>query len=1734
MSKVNILTNNRDRNEFKIRVYDGLIAQKLNKKFSGEAKRLDGQMEGILPFKYIDKDGIEQVAKDCVKGPFYLGETKITPGVGAWCATKVDSNNYMKEWGYCIDLDYVINDIEEAKHIVEELLKLNKSVSYIIGYLKTYIIDRQTRGDILKDHSILELLRNKDLFPDVKGYKLGESIIVKGQEYVLEESVDLGIHWNAKNIIVKKKLIRKKAVETGDVYYGTNRAQEGDKIVKSYRSIIDEDINRDKRGTRKETIKECIANVDYINQIGKRVTANTVCIDKDMTIDGAFIGPGGGKWCATEVDDTGLMREWGYCIKKEGDVSITKTEKTIWEKLCTAIRYEQWNNISQLAKELLLEGHTEKTIFNNLIQICNKKKIDPFFKKLVRKVNIEFIKLYPWLLVKATRPNIELLKIKSGLSHIINSKLEYLQKGIQIDLVNNLVSDEDIWLLNYYCIVERLIVLSIVSDEEDFNMELLDIVKKTLDLNSLNTILLRLETQIKSGLQKYIQGLDNAKNVLIDLNVDGIAKKDIESNLIIVNYSSFFGNITPDKRVLYYSKLDLNQPLALQIAFYNKSLVEPKELMYIQEEAVAKVAKPKLESRKSNWDDSKIQYYSNYPELSDPEFYVKLHRKKEFQTNKMGSWKDKKIEDLCRIDTFDLAPQQQWVANFFNIDTPYKGLLLYWGTGVGKTCASITITERHIDYYKKYNKKVLVILGTSTMQNYIKELYNFNKEGIELRNGLIPGSLQCTADRYYIPIESNDPESMKRRENRILKKIEQDYEFITYGSLKGIITKLLLKRGLKLDLDDSIAPKKAPTQEGEEVKVGNTIFRAVKTLRGLTWTSFVVSNPQKEERIRLALSDYFSNRLVIVDEIQNIRTAGEGGDQIAPKMLEKIVHYSSDLKLVLMSATPMFNNATEIVYILNLLLENDGREKVKVNELFDGKDNLINASKLLEISRGYISYVRGANPISFPRKLLPDESPIPAIVKQNTMYYPKPVNKMNGTQLEAEDMIKYNPLVKCDMSKYQQAIFNKAVLGDTGLDAEILDDFTNETFDINGKMISNIVYPLSPKETFSKTDVSNLYGEKGFDRCFIETKGGKYEYNNDIAISKDNKKPIFDMSNLNEFSPKFHKIIQNIIATDTGIIFIYSEYKKGGSLPIALTLEQNGFEQIVIEGKMGDTVVKNRLQSVLKGPILPQKWKYVLLDGDMDPKKRAQIVQRCNSEDNRDGNIIKVIIGTRVTAEGIDFARIRQIHIINPWDNFSRIDQTIGRGIRNCSHKDLPVEDRNVTVFLYSSHMADNSVETTDEKIHRRAERKDIQMKEVEFTLRNGAVDCLSNYNGNKYSVDDFGEKVGDKDNTRDCGYKKCDQVYSCIDYRKVPSSMANANMDKDTYNIEYHANREVDKYKKIIKSMYLKAVTFKLKHIKTYCEIKMGDEFDESIFLVSLDKLISGHDKLHDKYDRIGRIVFKDGYYLFQPNDLDKTEELPEYYRATPLSIKPSRAEIVLIEKDPSTEYIKKWYGAVIDKIDNTSDSDELSYYLDRVKDIVMKLVLLDWFKDSYNPDDIFSTERHEKVTEYLENKDVIIIDSDSELPKGIHWTREISYEYLPKTNKLVERIGNETLQKPMIVYNFDDYNLDTHVIGRLEQLSNGKEESPLKQMTCKIIDFSFVENKSNLKLDGKACMSYNRTPMDKLIKNLGLEADKSDKRDSNCKQIELALRKYNRESRGGKVWWIETNKIYKLEKLL
>ena len=50
-------------------------------------------------------------------------------------------------------------------------------------------------------------------------------------------------------------------------------------------------------------------------------------------------------------------------------------------------------------------------------------------------------------------------------------------------------------------------------------------------------------------------------------------------------------------------------------------------------------------------------------------------------------------------------------------------------------------------------------------------------------------------------------------------------------------------------------------------------------------------------------------------------------------ILDAIIKYGKNIKLILMSATPMFDRPDEIIFFINLLLQNDGREKIQKNDI---------------------------------------------------------------------------------------------------------------------------------------------------------------------------------------------------------------------------------------------------------------------------------------------------------------------------------------------------------------------------------------------------------------------------------------------------------------------------------------------------------------------------------------------------------------------------------------------------------------------------------------------------------------------------------------------------------------------------------------------------------------------------------------------------------------------------------
>ena len=100
--------------------------------------------------------------------------------------------------------------------------------------------------------------------------------------------------------------------------------------------------------------------------------------------------------------------------------------------------------------------------------------------------------------------------------------------------------------------------------------------------------------------------------------------------------------------------------------------------------------------------------------------------------------------------------------------------------------------------------------------------------------------------------------------------------------------------------------------------------------------------------------------------------------------MRKVLKTAENIKLILLTATPMFNRAEEIVDLINYLLINDRRPLLKINDVFKNGDLTKKGEKILinKVS-GYVSYLRGENPINFAQKLYP--------LKCFTGQYPKKI-----------------------------------------------------------------------------------------------------------------------------------------------------------------------------------------------------------------------------------------------------------------------------------------------------------------------------------------------------------------------------------------------------------------------------------------------------------------------------------------------------------------------------------------------------------------------------------------------------------------------------------------------------------------------------------------------------------------------------------------------------------------------
>ena len=99
--------------------------------------------------------------------------------------------------------------------------------------------------------------------------------------------------------------------------------------------------------------------------------------------------------------------------------------------------------------------------------------------------------------------------------------------------------------------------------------------------------------------------------------------------------------------------------------------------------------------------------------------------------------------------------------------TPYNGILIFHGTGSGKSCSAITIAESYKNTIIKNGKKILIILSKSVKNNFLKEIHDINK-----------GYNQCTFSEY---INYNIYSSDRKKEEKAKTLIEK-YKYKLKGT----------------------------------------------------------------------------------------------------------------------------------------------------------------------------------------------------------------------------------------------------------------------------------------------------------------------------------------------------------------------------------------------------------------------------------------------------------------------------------------------------------------------------------------------------------------------------------------------------------------------------------------------------------------------------------------------------------------------------------------------------------------------------------------------------------------------------------------------------------------------------------------------------------------------------------------------------------------------------------------
>lgn len=901
-----------------------------------------------------------------------------------------------------------------------------------------------------------------------------------------------------------------------------------------------------------------------------------------------------------------------------------------------------------------------------------------------------------------------------------------------------------------------------------------------------------------------------------------------------------------------------------------------------------------------------------YPDVEDPNFLTKLLTKQEFAEHKQLSVAEMIAngENPCDPNKeFELNPVQRFIGQYLSPKTPYNSALLFHGVGVGKTCSAITVAEAYLERYPK--KQVIIVAPRNIQPGFLRTI--FNEE--QLRIGEYddePNEFKGCTGNTYLKLTGNEynrnPAAITKRVNELKAK---RYQLVGYFAFYKYLYDLL---------DKNISKKlKGERRAQEETKL---------------------------------LAKKFSGRLIIIDEAHNLRDLKESdGDNLdAPygdkelseakaarrltPYLRKLLDSAEGTKLLLLTATPMYNSYREIIPLLNFLLINDKKKPLDEGDIFnfDGSFTVNGEAMLGKVASAYISFMRGENPLSFPIRLDPEGVP-----RVTVWPHKDPQGRIIEEDMDEEYNIRNQliklPFIPCEFDAFGLRDYRAAV-------AEILRKYGTTLAAIDGMVqAGNFIFPVPSV----KTPLERIRDE-GFSNTFVEEKlvsKDKQVSNRVYKLRPSIPTNWLYANEIGKYSPKT-ALLLNRLQTAKGVCFVYSRFVISGALTIALALEANGYtlegrdnnylagvpmapggrqcalcyrkeEQHVLEEgpyqeakqrlndleaaeeqdynaiEEANAALQAAAQTGLDHTFVPAK--YVLLTGrdDLTPSNKLNI-DRARADSNLYGEDVKVVIGSQVASEGIDLRFIRESFVFDSWFHLSKLEQVIGRAIRMCSHALLDPLDRNCTInLLLTVFPSTQDQETMDMFQYRQAFEKAKQVGMITRVMKQHALDCNLNHEAvmitqlDTIEMRDGQGEIRPAVDINDTKFTSlCDYLDTC-DYKcaiEVPIDLAAT--DESTYDY-YSARWRESQIKNILRQIFTKQTYYQFDDL----EELMAEFGIPRVALASILAGIVGNRGFRIQVKGVdGYIIYKNKLYLFQP-EVYKDTFVPLAIRSSDFPVK-------------------------------------------------------------------------------------------------------------------------------------------------------------------------------------------------------------------------------------------------------